>query len=285
MDVVLVVDMINGFMDPNAPLYCGNKAREIIPNIQKLLKDYEATNPNAYRTLYICDQHETIDAEFQLFSPHCIKGTKECEVTPELIDPVLKVSYNFHYKNTYSAFSNPKLESFLDRLLPFTPNKIVICGVCTDICVLHTTLDAVRRGYKVEVREDCVASFNEEAHKWALDHMEKVLGVKVIRSSKDRATLDFATLKPGYYWYQDYNDRQKGRFSIIERQEDGDTYGIGTDCIIHKEGLSNFIPIKEPELREVWTTCCCGHSAYEHDATLKCNCCCCTKYNGVKIYA
>ena len=57
--------------------------------------------------------------------------------------------------------------------------KISICGVCTDICVMHTTADARNRDYTVEVPIDCVATFDPDAHRYALDHMEKILGAKL----------------------------------------------------------------------------------------------------------
>jgi nicotinate phosphoribosyltransferase len=64
-------------------------------------------------------------------------------------------------------------------LAALKPTTLIICGVCTDICVLHTAAAARDRGYDVEVPADCVASFDDKNHTFALDHMEKVLGVRV----------------------------------------------------------------------------------------------------------
>jgi nicotinamidase/pyrazinamidase len=80
-------------------------------------------------------------------------------------------------KNRYSGFFNTDLEQRLARL---KPEKIVVCGVCTDICVMHTTSDARNRDYPVEVPADCVATFDPDAHRWALDHLERILGAKVV---------------------------------------------------------------------------------------------------------
>ena len=63
--------------------------------------------------------------------------------------------------------------------LEANPEKLIICGVLTNICVLHTTADARNRDYQVEVPADCVASPDEKAHQFALEHMEKVLGAKL----------------------------------------------------------------------------------------------------------
>ena len=48
---------------------------------------------------------------------------------------------------------------------------------------MHTAADARNRDYKVKVPANAVASFDMNAHETALDHMEKILGATVIRSS------------------------------------------------------------------------------------------------------
>ena len=83
-------------------------------------------------------------------------------------------------KRRYSAFFETDLEQRLDEL---KPERIVICGVCTDICVMHTTSDARNRDYEVEIPSDCVATFDPEAHRYALQHMEKILGAKLVKTA------------------------------------------------------------------------------------------------------
>ena len=106
-----------------------------------------------------------------MFPPHCVEGTPESEVCPS--------SRRFAYKR----FTNNATAPFLNRprkeLQKLKPEKIIVCGVCTDICVMHTVADARNRDYAVEVPMDCVASFDNEAHEWALTHMEKVLGARL----------------------------------------------------------------------------------------------------------
>jgi nicotinamidase-related amidase len=80
-------------------------------------------------------------------------------------------------KNRYSGFFNTPLEA---KLAAMNPDKIIICGVCTDICVLHTASDARNRDYPVEVPADCVASFKHDAHEWALSHLKDILGANLV---------------------------------------------------------------------------------------------------------
>ena len=171
-NVVLVVDMLVGFMEPGHNLYCGDDSREIVPNIQRLIEREQAEGSSV---IFICDNHDPDDLEFQMFPEHCIRGTSETEVIAELA----KYEGEVVHKKRYSAFYGTDLEQ---RLKALGPDKIIICGVCTDICVMHTASDARNRDYAVEVPIDCVASFDIQAHQYALDHMKKILGVQLVDS-------------------------------------------------------------------------------------------------------
>jgi nicotinate phosphoribosyltransferase len=124
------------------------------------------------RALFLNDHHDPDDLEFEMFPPHSIDGTDETEVIPELADYAGEIIH----KKRYSAFWGTGLA---DRLLELKPEKVIITGVCTDICVCHTAADARDRDYQVEIPVDCVASFDEKMHYFALEHMEKVLGVRL----------------------------------------------------------------------------------------------------------
>jgi nicotinamidase-related amidase len=173
--VVLVVDMLVGFLEPGHDLYCGDVSRRIVPNVRRLLERERAAGS---AILFICDNHEPDDLEFQMFPVHCVKGTDEAEVIPELREFV--AGSNLVPKNRYSGFFNTGLE---ERLRELSPEVVIVCGVCTDICVLHTAADARNRDYPVEVPTDCVASFALHAHEWALRHIEKVLGARLVKAS------------------------------------------------------------------------------------------------------
>ncbi len=168
-DAVIVTDMLRCFMEPGHPLYVGDKARDIIPNVQRLLGQELARGS---RIFFICDNHDPDDLEFKMFPPHCVVGTPEAEVIPELA----RYPGQIIPKKRYSGFFNTDLEA---RLKVIKPGKLIICGVLTDICVMHTAADARNRDYQVEVPVDCVASPDEKAHQFALEHIDRVLGAKL----------------------------------------------------------------------------------------------------------
>lgn len=168
-DALIVVDMLRGFLEPGHSLYCGDDARRIIPAVRRLI---EAEHRRASLVFYLHDTHAEDDLEFKLFPRHCVIGTAETELVRELADlPGAHIP-----KARYSGFFGTDLE---ERLAALGPGRITICGVCTDICVLHTAADARNRDYEVVAPVDCVASFDAEQHRWALRHMERVLGVKL----------------------------------------------------------------------------------------------------------
>ena len=171
-NVVLVIDMVRGFMEPGHNLYCGDEAREIIPNVKQLLEKEQAAGSEI---LFISDHHDPDDLEFQMFPVHCVKGTEEPYVIEELAGFV--TDGNVIPKNRYSGFFNTDLEQRLERL---QPDKLIVCGVATNVCVLHTTSDARNRDYQVDVPSDCVATFDADAHVWAMGHLRSILGARIV---------------------------------------------------------------------------------------------------------
>ncbi len=208
---VIVSDMLRGFLEEGYPLYCGPRSRRIIPNVQKLLEEELAKGSKIF---YLCDNHDPDDPEFAMFPPHCIAGTPEAEIIPELSQYPGKILP----KKTYSLYLDTTLDKELKEL---KPEMVVVCGVCTHICVLHGVSETRTRHYPVEVPVDCVASFDEKAHIWALDYIENVLGAKLTR----------VTVSP----------LPKPRFEIPDSVLAGDTsdvYFVRTVEILKKEGIN-----------------------------------------------
>jgi len=210
-NVVIVSDMLRGFLEEGYPLYCGERARRIIPDVQRLLERELAQGSKIF---FLCDHHAPDDPEFKMFPPHAIEGTVEAEVIPELA----KYKGEIIPKKTFSSFLGTSLEEKLKKL---KPEKLIVCGVCTHICVLYAVADARIRGYEVEVPVDCVASFDEKAHHFALEHMEQVLGAKL-------TSLGISPAKPA-------------RFEPSEAVLSGETadiYFARTVEILRHEGLN-----------------------------------------------
>ncbi len=161
--------MVHGFCEEGHNLYVGPTIREIIPRVQKLLREEKVQGSHI---IFLCDTHDPDDLEFKMFPPHCIHGSKEPEVIPELKEFADEVIPKRHY----SACFETNLD---ERLKKLKPDKIIVVGDCTNICVLYTVNDARSRDYAVEVPADCVATFDSDAHKFALHQLKTALGAEV----------------------------------------------------------------------------------------------------------
>lgn len=167
---LLVIDMLNDFIDENGALYVGAAGRRIIKTIKERIN---AARKAGDQVIFVCDRHAPDDAEFNMFPPHCCVGEKGAEIIPELTpQPGERVIP----KRRYSAFFGTDLDLTLRE---GGVNELEIVGVCTNICVLYTAADARMLNYQVYVPREAVASFDEEAHRFALQEMEKTLGVKL----------------------------------------------------------------------------------------------------------
>jgi len=174
---LIIIDMQRDFLEKGRALFCGEHARQVIEPIQELIDQERARSTTVFFT---ADTHSPDDLEFNMFPPHCLRGSLGAQVIPELatrLDNTILIE-----KQRFSAFFNTNLDEHLQEK---GINILTICGVCTEICVLHTVADARNRDYAVEIPRDCVASFDKEAHLFALHHMEKILGARIIQGTKN----------------------------------------------------------------------------------------------------
>ncbi|HEY4552634.1 MAG TPA: isochorismatase family cysteine hydrolase, partial [Bacillaceae bacterium] len=161
-------------------LTCGEPGREIEQAIVNLTKEFLDAGDIV---VFAIDKHaegDTHHPETKLFPPHNIEGTPGRELYGSLKEVFEhhKNDSNVYYmdKTRYSAFAGTDLEI---KLRERGIEEVHICGVCTDICVLHTAVDAYNKGFQIVIHKKAVASFNEAGHEWALGHFTNTLGAKV----------------------------------------------------------------------------------------------------------
>lgn len=169
--VLLITDMLNDFVKEDGALTCGQPARDIIPFIRNKIKEI---HDQGGTVIYLADSHAPDDREFSFFPPHCLTGSTGAEIIDELPvdekDIIIK-------KTRYSGFYATELEKVLAGL---KPDEVHVVGVCTSICVMDTVSGLRDRDYITVVHKNGVADFDEEAHRFSLKRMEKVLGAKVV---------------------------------------------------------------------------------------------------------
>lgn len=171
MKALLVIDMLNDFINEDGALSTGSAGEDIINFVKEKIMEFREKD---YPIVYICDNHEKDDKEFDMFPPHCVANTEGSQIIEEL---EVKESDKIIMKRRYSAFYGTDLDLYLREK---GVDEIYLVGVCTNICVLYTSADARNIAYKVNIYKDGVASFDEEAHKFALKEAETTLGCQIL---------------------------------------------------------------------------------------------------------
>jgi nicotinamidase-related amidase len=167
---LIIVDMLNDFVDEKGALYCGDTARLIIPFIQERLMVYR-NRENL--VIYLQDAHDEDDKEFEKFPKHSVTGTWGSEVIPELSPQTGETVIS---KKRYSGFYGTDLENVLKSA---DVDEVEVVGVCTSICVMDTVGGLANRDYNITVPVKGVADFDPEMHQFSLKRMEKIYGADV----------------------------------------------------------------------------------------------------------
>ena len=176
---LIVIDYTYDFVAPDGKLTCGVPGQAIEGKIASLIKQFiEEKQP----VIFANDLHKENDPfhpETKLFPPHNIEGT-----SGRALYGSVKALYEKHQhevisfdKTRYSAFAGTNLALLLRER---GVQEVVLVGVCTDICILHTAVDSYNLGYELTIYKDAVASFNDVGHTWALSHFEACLGARIL---------------------------------------------------------------------------------------------------------
>ncbi len=177
---LLVIDYTHDFVAEDGALTCGEPGIALEPYITELTKTFLNEGHFVAMPVDVHDVDDLYHPETKQFPPHNIRGTAGRNLYGSLQRLYEEYKADIHWmdKTRFSAFAGTDLELLL-RARGITELHLV--GVCTDICILHTSVDAYNRGFKLYIHEKGVASFDSAGHAWALRHFENTLGATVIR--------------------------------------------------------------------------------------------------------
>lgn len=163
MKYLIVVDMQNDFITGTLG---SELAKEIVPNVVEKVKNFDG------KVIFTRDTHYAEYMQTQegknLPIKHCIKDTDGWQICDELKPYVNEVVD----KITFGSINLPKiLEDYNEEI-----EKIELCGLCTDICVISNAviLKAAFPEVKIEVDSNCCAGVSVESHNTALNAMKAV---------------------------------------------------------------------------------------------------------------
>ncbi len=173
---VIVIDMLVGFCR-HGNLY-SPRYEPLIPRLFAHLKRAEELGAPI---VFLADTHTPDDPEFRMFPPHCVAGSGEEEVVPELAEFVRRGT--LVRKHTFSGFRGTDLDDVLGPAGADAAWRSPACAPTSACCTPCSTCEM--RGYDVVVRRDLVETYDapghdaEEFNRFALEHIRDVLGATV----------------------------------------------------------------------------------------------------------
>jgi biuret amidohydrolase len=155
---LLVIDMMNGFLKPGAPLEI-RKGRELIPKLNTLIS---VCRDKGIPIVFIVHAHRKNKCDIGLFSEFVpemekfslIEDSPDVDVYGEIDrrdEDVLVI------KRAFSAFFGTDLDHVL-RVNGI--ETVIICGVATHSCCEATARDARHRNYNVVFLSDGTATYD-----------------------------------------------------------------------------------------------------------------------------
>jgi nicotinamidase-related amidase len=177
MEALVIIDYTVDFVTGKLPV--GEPAVRLEDDMVQLAEAAVSRGDYVVMAVDLHEENDPTHPETKLFPPHNIRGTEGRELYGKLRDfyEANRASVVWMDKTRYSAFHGTQLEAEMrERGI----RRVHLAGVCTDICVLHTAVDAYNKGFDLVVHQKAVASFNPAGHDWALAHFTGSLGAEVI---------------------------------------------------------------------------------------------------------
>lgn len=179
-EALLIIDYTNDFVATNGSLTVGAPGQKLENYIVSLAEKMKK-NSWIYLPTDVHVPGDKYHPETKLFPPHNVRDTWGRELYGEL-----KNWYNTNLqqenviqfdKTRYSSFAGTDLDI---RLRERKVDTVHLVGVCSDICVLHTAVDAYNLGYNIVIHEQGIATFTEHGQEWSLQHFKNSLNATIL---------------------------------------------------------------------------------------------------------
>ena len=184
-----IIDMNNGFVNFGA--MANSKYNDLVPEqlrmIRKIREEKGIVN-------FILEGHKEDSLEFKSYPKHCVIGTGEAELVPELLPEQNKINTYTYYKNCINGMLTGDVQKDIKRLKAL--KEVIFEGVCADLCVMDFArtyaryLDQINKEIKLFVVKNAVDTFDAPGHdrnEW-LDIAYKVMaqaGITVVESYEE----------------------------------------------------------------------------------------------------
>jgi nicotinamidase-related amidase len=170
MNALIVIDMQEGFRSKESEF--------ILPTIQTLIERF---NGLIIFTKFVNLKNSLFE---KLLGWTKFQTEKDQKIFRELLN-IKKTTRIIEHKG-YTVLNNKLKKLLLDNNI----QKVYLCGIYTNICVMKTAMDLFDSGFETFVVEDACASLNgKQKHDFAIDTLKHILGKEHIVKTKDCSNL------------------------------------------------------------------------------------------------
>ncbi len=185
---LVVVDVQNDFL-PGGSLAVGD-GDAIIPILNEYIRRARGEGEPVFATRdWHPPQHVSFRERGGPWPPHCVHGTRGAAIASDLRlpnDAVIVCKGSDPGRDAYSAFDGTELDSALRAL---GVGRVLVGGLATDYCVLHTVRDALAKGYAVLLLDDAIRGVDPAKSRAARDFMVASGAVPVTLDTVSSAAL------------------------------------------------------------------------------------------------
>ena len=167
---LIVIDMQNSFLHPDGENYYP-EADDVVDNVHRLI---DAAAASGAPLVHVADRHreQFEDFEQKRLPRHCVSGGFNAEFF-DGFGPANRAQEIEIVKRRFSAFFATELALFLNEQ---SVERVVLCGVKTNVCVRATAQDAFANGFDLCVVRDATNSNREHLATASLEDIERYMG-------------------------------------------------------------------------------------------------------------
>jgi nicotinamidase/pyrazinamidase len=160
-DALLIIDMQNDFL-PGGALGV-DAGHEVVAPINHLIELFrEQGLPIVASRDWHPNDHCSFADQGGPWPPHCVAGTPGAEFTAELAlpdDAIVISKADTAPVDAYSAFAGTSLAA---QLRERGVERVTVCGLATDYCVLNTVTDAMEEGFDAIIVPEAMRAVDVE---------------------------------------------------------------------------------------------------------------------------
>lgn len=185
--MLYVIDMVKGFVTEGVmhDEYIGHTVEEQV----KLIKKFKKENQGI---ALVGEGHSKDCVEFKTFPEHCVIGTSEADFVEGIRE--FEEDARVYRKNSTSALFAPGLMADIEKMKDL--EEIVVCGCCTDICVINFVVplknyfNQINKDVKIFVVESATETYgapnhNREEYNEMAYKLMKQSGIEVVKNVKE----------------------------------------------------------------------------------------------------